>query len=401
MSLFVRRGLGDTPYNLIPSRQPERTGAVQVSADTALRASAVWAAVRLRADVLSTLPVHVLRKVGDMDVEVPAPPVILNPGGDEVGMNEFLYSTQVDLDRIGNTYGIISELDALGKPRRVDLVDANTVVVLIDKTTGDYTYRIGGKPYTKDQVWHERQFTVSGMVMGLSPIMYAAWTIGQYQSAVDFGLDWFANGGTVPGGILKNSARTLGAGVAEAAKRKFKESVRGRDLFVTGNDWEYSTVNVAQNESQFLDTQKLTSTDIARFFGVPADMIDVAPVGKQALTYANVTQRNLQFLIMNLGPALVRREVALSKWLPAPRFVKFDTDHLLRMDPDTRNDMLLAQVAGMIRTPSEVRAKDNLPPFTPAQIEEFKQLGISHRPAPPDPQPVGANVPGADEGAIQ
>lgn len=398
MSLFAKRALGDTVNNLIPSRSPGRTGSVIVSADTAMRASAMWASVRLRADLLSTLPLDVYRYVNGIQVEVPKPPVMISPGGDRVNIQEWLYSTQVDLDRVGNTFGIISEVDALGKPRRIDLVDANTVTVVQDQKTLDYVYRIGRKVYDKKDVWHERQFTVSGMVMGLSPVAYAAWTLGQYQSALDFGLDWFANGGQVPGGILKNTARVLGSGVAEEAKRKFKASIAARDLFVTGNDWEYSTVAVAQNESQFLDTQKLGATDIARFFGVPADLIDVAPLGKSALTYANVTQRNLQFLIMNLGPAITRRETALSALLPAPRFAKFNTDALLRMDPDTRNAMFITQVAGKIRTPSEVRALDNLPPFTPAQLQEFEELGIVTEPAVTPPPSVGG-VP-ADEGEM-
>lgn len=395
MGLFSRRGLGDTPNNLIPSRSPGRTGSVNVTTETAARASAYWAAVRLRADLISTLPVKVVRLVDGLELDVPMPPILVNPGGDEVGLQEFLYSTQVDLDTVGNAFGIISEIDGAGNPRRIDLVDAGKVTVPQNKTTGDYSYRIGNKTYDKSQIWHERQFTRSGMVMGLSPIMNAAWAIGQYQSAVDFGLEWFANGGMIPGGILKNVSRTLGQGVAEEAKRRFRASITGRDLFVTGNDWEFSTVPVAQNESQFLDTQKLTATDIARFFGVPADLIDVAPVGKAALTYANVTQRNLQFLIMHIGPAIARRELALSRLLPAPRMVKFDTKHLLRMDPDTRNAMLLAQVAGMIRSPSEVRAEDNLQPFTPEQIQEFKDLGIVHQIAAP--QPVDAIPAGSGE----
>jgi phage portal protein BeeE len=158
--------------------------------------------------------------------------------------------------------------------------------------------------YDKTQVWHERQFTVSGMIMGLSPIMNAAWTIGQYQSAVDFGLDWFANGAQRPG---RHPEELAAPSVRVWLRRRSagSRSRSNRDLFVTGNDWEYNPVSVAQNESQFLDTQKLTATDIARYFGVPADLIDVAPVGKAAITYANVTQRNLQFLIMNLGPAIL------------------------------------------------------------------------------------------------
>jgi hypothetical protein len=57
----------------------------------------------------------------------------------EVGLSEWLYSTQVDLDRVGNTFGIITEVDALGNPRRIDLQDYNKVTVVQSKATGTTT----------------------------------------------------------------------------------------------------------------------------------------------------------------------------------------------------------------------------------------------------------------------
>jgi hypothetical protein len=76
--------------------------------------------------------------------------------------------------------------------------------------------------------------------------------------------------------------------------------------------------------------------------------------------------------------------------------VRFDTDHLLRMDPDTRNGMLLSQL-GKSRAPSEIRAADNLPPFTPEQIQEMKDLGIV--PTPTEPALSVGSIP-PDEGAL-
>jgi HK97 family phage portal protein len=374
MSLFARRALGDTPNNLIPSRRTERTGSVTVTPDTSLRTSAVWACQRLRADLVSTMPLDVFRRVNGRQVEVPKPAVLMNPGGSEVGIQEWLYSTQFDLDRMGNTFGVISELDGMGNPARIDLVDASTVRVT--SKDGVVTYYFGRQKYSSDQVWHERQFTVSGHLMGLSPVSYAAWSIGQFQSAANFGLEWFGNGGTIPSGHFKNTSKTVSAAEGDALKTRFKASVANRDVLVTGSDWDYNAITTQQNEAQFIETQKFTLSDIARFYGVPGDLIDVAPVGKSSLTYASITQRNLQFLIMNLGAVFARREVALSRLLANPRYVKFNTDALLRMDPDTRNAMMIAQVAGKTRTPSEVREMDNLPPFTAAQIQEFEDLGI-------------------------
>lgn len=328
------------------------------------------------------MPVDVFRRVNGIQVNVPTPPVLVNPGGEYVGIQEWLYSSQIDLDRVGNCFGIISERDELGYPRRIDLVDHRTVVVKVNKQSGIVTYAIDGTTYARSDIWHERQFTVSGMVMGLSPVGYAAWAIAQGQSALDFALEWFANGASVPGGHFKNTAKTILPAEAGVIKDRFKAAVTGRDVLVTGNDWEYSTVSTVANESQFLETQSVSATDIVRYFGAPGDLIDVATASKSAVTYASITQRNLQFLIMNIGPAFARREVALSKILPDPRYVKFATDAMLRMDPGARNAMMLAQVAGKIRAPSEVRELDNLPPFTPAQLQEFKDLGSTAQPAP-------------------
>jgi hypothetical protein len=80
---------------------------------------------------------------------------------------------------------------------------------------------------------------------------------------------------------------------------------------------------------------------------------------------------------MHLGPAIKRREDALSELSAAPRFVKLNTDALLRMDPAARDLMLTQQVASKRRTISEARAVDNLPPLTPEQEDEIARLSAS------------------------
>jgi len=106
---------------------------------------------------------------------------------------------------------------------------------------------------------------------------------------------------------------------------------------------------------------------------VPSDMIDAAVAG-QAITYANITQRNVQFLVMHLGPVVSRREEALSRLTPGPRFVKLNTDALLRMDPSSRADMHRVMIDSRVLTPNEARELENRRPLTPAQIDEFITL---------------------------
>lgn len=366
---FARREL--TATDLVAERTGRRTLGRNVSRKAALRHSVAWSCLRLRADLISTMPVKVYRDVGGTPVEQFVPPVLTSPGGSKVRGMEWRYSTQFDLDSCGNTFGLITARDGAGRPARIDLVDADTVTVYMKG--GQLGYRIGGTEYTPAEVWHERQFTMSGLPVGLSPVAYAAMTLDRYLSAGEFARDWFSNS-TLPGGHLKNTARVLKRGEARKAKANFKASVEAGDVWVSGSDWEYNMIAAKASESQFIETMEGTERDICRYLGVPADLADVVIQGS-SLTYANISQRNLQFLITNLGPAIRRREEAFSHDLvAAPRYVKLNADAMLRMDTKTRYDAHKVAIDARFLAPSEARALEDRPPFTPDQLAEFAQL---------------------------
>jgi hypothetical protein len=88
-----------------------------------------------------------------------------------------------------------------------------------------------------------------------------------------------------------------------------------------------------------------------------------------------VTQRNLQLLILNLGPVFTRRERTFtSRLVPRGQVVKFNTDAFLRMDPAARAQMMDAAITNRRLTVSEARALDNRPPLTNDQEAEFARL---------------------------
>lgn len=351
----------------------DRNGATVPNAtpETSLRHSGVWACLRLRADMVSTVPLDVFRETAGVQVEMTKPTVLVTPDG-EVDITEWLYSSQFDDDRFGNTFGIITQFDGLGVPSRIELAPAEDVVVVVKGGRKDH-YRIAGERVDPKYVWHERQFTKAGLPVGLSPIAYAAWTSATFLQAQDFALDWFTSD-AAPSGHLRNTLKpSISPEEAAAVKARWKASIAGRDVFVTGRDWEYEVAEINAASVMFIDQMKFGISDICRFLGVPGDLID-AETSTGSITYANVTQRNLQLLILNLGPVFTRRERALSRLTPGPRFVKFATDALLRMDPDARSRKLIAEVAGRLTAPSEARALDNREPFTDAQIAEFDRL---------------------------
>jgi HK97 family phage portal protein len=388
--LFRRRDFaGASADQLIPPRPESSGSAAVVTKDTALRHSAVWACLRLRANLISTMPVDLYRMVNGIQVEVPKPAVLVTPGGDEVEMPEWLYSSQFDLDRSGNSVGLITARDGLNLPARIELVPSSDVSVRMRK--GKKTYRIAGVTYEPNEVWHEKQYTVPGLPVGLSPVAYAAWSISEYLSIQQFALDWFSNG-AVPSAHLKNTQKTIDPKTADETKRRFKAAVQGRDLFVTGADWDYDMIQAEQAGADWIAAKSFGIGDVARFFDCPADLIDAAVSGS-SVTYANMTQRNLQFLVMSLGPAVKRREDALSRLSSRPRFVKLNRNALLSMDPQTQASVLKTRIDSRTLTPSEARAFYDQPPLTEDQKTEFDRLfgkGASPTPTTATPQAGGA-----------
>jgi HK97 family phage portal protein len=358
---------------LIPYRwSTGQAGSVIVDTSTALRHSAVWAAVRMRADMVSTMGFYCWRNnPGDAGrSRVPVPIVLRSPSGSRMDMTEWLYSSQVSLDLRGNAYGVILARDGFGRPSQIELVDPDKVVVHQAKD-GTVTYTIHGQKFTADQVWHEKQNTMPGQAVGLSVIAYAAWTISSGLSAERFGLDWFRNG-AFPSGHLKNIARKLEATEALAIKERFVDSVAQRQPFVSGMDWDFKALTVNPNESQFLETIKASVSDVARFFSMPAEMIGGS--SGSSLTYANVEQRSIDFLTFHLDPTLVRRETALSRLVADPIYVQFDRDNLLRTDMLNRYKAYHFGVTARVLTPDDARAAENRPPLTDYDWTQFAKI---------------------------
>jgi HK97 family phage portal protein len=368
------------------SRRGVRTS---VSRKRSMQASVVWAAVRLRSNLISSLPVDVFKDYPGVPVptRMPKPTVLSTPytwaAGHPMSIGDWLYATQSDLDRDGNAVGIILERDGNGIPSKVFPVPIEDVIVR-HKNGEIAEYVIAGKTFKPENVWHEMQYVVSGIPWGLSPIAHAAYSLRTHVSAEQFALDWFESGAT-PAAILRNKNKTLKDAEPDVTKRRFLASTASGEPFVTGNDWEYTAISSTAKSSQFLEQIGATDVELARFMGVPADMVDAAQSGS-SITYANITEHNLQFLITELGPAIARRETAMSRLVVADRYVKLNTDAFLRMDPKSRNEELRANKEARITTTTETRALLNLPPLTDAQKEEIAEDAALAAAAAPAPQ---------------
>lgn len=406
-------GFANSAGALIPGRSSVgRYGSQLVNEDRGLRHSGVWAATRIRADLISTFPARFLRDLTvageSRPVDLPTPPLFYSPGGQGWTYKEWMWASQHDLDYVGNTIGLITARNGIstpfypdGLPAEIQLQDSRECSLV--KWKGKLTYRIAGKMYDPRDVYHERQYPWSGTPIGLSPLVYAAASIGEYLSLQEYANNWFGNGG-VPKAWMKNTVKRLGETERDSAKQWYHDTIRNGDLMVTGNDWEYNMIQAEQAGMEWLEGRRFGLGDIARFFAVPSDLIDAAVSG-QSITYANISQRNLEFLIIHLGPAIARREDKLTQLLPQPRYVKLNTDALLRLDPQTRQQVIRSQIETWQMTNSEARLLDDKAPLSKADIDEMTEIygkpkaSGAGSPTPGEAQTDPALAPGGSDGS--
>lgn len=362
---FRRRETRDasmTLDQLLAERSMPTWAGVPVDADQALRLGAVWSCTRLLADTVSTLPVAVYRQGQRQPLDMPA--VLARPAAG-MSTHEWLYSVMTSLLLRGNAYGLITARSgATLLPTQIELINPDFMLVTLT-SEGMVEYRLNGEKIDRADLWHVKAYTVPGLPfpglpVGLSPVEYARQTIGLGLAAEKFGAQFFSEGG-VPAGVLSTDSN-LTADLLQRMKETWKIARQGtRDTAILTGGLKYQPISVQPDESQFLESMQFNVSQIARIFGVPPEMIG----GKStdSMTYANVVERDLQFLKYSVAPWLVRLETAMGALLPRSWRVKFNADALLRTDTKTRYEAHEIGIrSGFLRV-NEVRDIEDLEPL--------------------------------------
>jgi HK97 family phage portal protein len=343
----------------------------RVTTDSALQLLTVYGCVRLITDSISTLPVDVFRKAGDEKVEIPAPLWLREP---TVDLDFTAWCTQVLTSLLlhGNAFLWVTRSSSM---QIVEVLPLDPCKVEVKRVNSRKTYWIGGQPFPGEIV-HIKGMMLPGTDLGMSPLEYARQSIGLGLAALDFGSKGFEHEWNMPGVIEMPYTATpdIMKDTADTWRRKRTKGGRGLPgVLQNGAVWK--PTGVTNEQAQFLATRQWTSAEIAGqvFLVDPSDL--GIPVVGSSLTYANLEQRNIRRLQVTLLPWIVRLEAAVSALLANPRYIKLNTNALLRADLKTRYESYSIGLAGApFLLDSEPRAWEDLPPAS--------------MPEPPAPPPV-------------
>lgn len=353
-------------------------------AESSLQAVAVWSACDLIASIVSELPVGVFRGVGEDARRLSTPWWLEDPDGSGHGLADWRYQAVMSWLLRGNLFGDELQRATAGFMQQVRLFHPDEVSGWME--AGEVRWAVNGQQVTDTRTFlHRRVNPLPGVVLGMSPIRLQATTIGLQLTGARFGLQWFQDGAH-PSAILKNTEVSLDDQKVRTAKDRFLAALRGsREPVVFGKGWEYETIQVAPEESQFLQTQGYSAAECARIFGPGiAEILGYETGG--SMTYANIQDRELTLLKFSIGKWIRRIERLLSEFLPRPQYVKLNRDALLETNTLQRYKAHESALSNNWATINEVR-----------RLEELQPVPWGDAPFTPGAEPPATDDPQAEE----
>ena len=322
-----------------------------VNERTAMQTTAVYSCVRILAESIAGLPIHVYRYKGDGSKEkvVTHPLYTLLHDEPNPEMTSFVFRETLMSHLLlwGNAY---AQIIRDGRGRVLALYPLLPSKMEVDRAANGelvYTYRRDSgesrlnPEYTivtlrRDEVLHIPGLGFDGLV-GYSPIAMAKNAIGMALATEEYGAAFFANGAN-PGGVLEHPGVVKDPQrVKDSWNTAYQGSKNAHRVAVLEEGMKFHQVGIPPEQAQFLETRKFQINEIARIFRVPPHMVG----DLEKSSFSNIEQQSLEFVKYTLDPWVIRWEQALRQSLILPSeksayFISFNLDGLLRGDYASR-----------------------------------------------------------------
>jgi HK97 family phage portal protein len=358
---------------------------VQVDESATLSSSAFWAGVRLIAESLSTVPLHVYRMTpsGERRVERdhPVDDLIYSSPNPEMTAQEWRSQMMAALILAGNSYNEIVR-DRGGRIRqlwplswyRVEIKRAQDDSLYYQiSTTGldDVTDRQTVAILPSEQVLHLRGFNVRGL-LGESMVNKLRETIGITIATEAFGASFYGSGTTLSG-VLEHPGE-----LSEAAQKRLKASwdarhsglSRAHRIAILEEGMKFTPISVPPEAAQFLETRQFQVQEAARALRLPPHMIG----DLSRATFSNIEHQAIEFVTHSLRPwaSILEQRMQLSLLTPQERaqgyYIRHNLEGLLRGDIKARYDAYAVGRQWGWLSVDDIRALEDLNPIENGDI---------------------------------
>ena len=350
------------------------TSGKAVTERSAMQMTAVSSCVRILAEAIAGLPLHLYRYTPDGSkvkaVDHPLYLLLHDEPNPEMSSFVFRETLMTHLLLWGNAY---AQIIRNGKGEVVALYPLMPNRMSVDRDAHGqlyYTYtRASDEAKTMtgttvllppSDVLHIPGLGFDGLV-GYSPIAMAKNAIGLAIATEEYGAKFFANG-AAPSGVLEHPGTIKDPSrVREAWMSQFGGSANSGKVAVLEEGMKYTPISISPEQAQFLETRKFQINEIARIFRIPPHMVG----DLEKSSFSNIEQQSLEFVKYTLDPWVIRWEQSIQRALLRPEekkryFAKFNVEGLLRGDYQSRmNGYAVARQNGWMSA-NDIRELENL-----------------------------------------
>jgi HK97 family phage portal protein len=349
---------------------------VTITPETALRSTAVFGAVRVLAETVQQLPLHLYRKLDNGGRERaedhPVESLVSDIANPWTPASEFRLTMQTDLSLRLNAFAYVGRTD--GQPVELIHVPANAVAVETDRVTMEPRYKVtdaGGniREYTRSEMLHLRGFGTG--CRGLSPIEHCREAIGLSMVMEKYAGGLFGRGGR-PAGMIKTKKK-LTPDALERLRISFERIHQGADnagrTIILEEDQDFTATQLSSVDAQFLEMRKFQLQEICRIFRVPPHLL----ADLERSTFSNAETMGQTFLTYCLLPILRTWTDALRITLLTPderktMYFEFEINDLARADLAARFTAYSQAIACGLLNPNEARAMENKAPYKGGEV---------------------------------
>ncbi|MGX7092545.1 phage portal protein [Hutsoniella sourekii] len=338
-----------------------------VNERSAMQMTAVYACVRILAESVASLPLHLYSSNEDGNKEKakehPLYFILHDEPNPEMTSFIFRETLMTHLLLWGNAYAQVIR-NGKGEVVSIYPLMPNKMKVKRDNLTKEIIYEYyheDGKVELSDfDVLHIPGLGFDGLI-GYSPIAMAKNAIGMALATEEYGAKFFANGAQ-PGGVLEHPGIIKDPErVRDSWSQSFGGSSNSNKIAVLEEGMKYTPISISPEQAQFLETRKFQITEIARIFRVPPHMVG----DLEKSSFSNIEQQSLEFVKYTLDPWVLRWEQAMNRALISKKdkpsyFISFNVDGLLRGDYESRmNGYATARQNGWMSA-NDIRTLENL-----------------------------------------
>lgn len=369
----------DAGYSFLFGRT---TSGKPVNERTAMQTTAVYACVRILAEAVASLPLHVYEYQDDGGKKLvhdhPLYYLLHDEPNPEMTSFVFRETLMSHLLIWGNAYAQIIR-DGAGRvlglypllPDKMDVQrdDRGNIYYVYSRNSDENPMfkEYGDIRLKAEDVLHIPGLGFDGLI-GYSPIAMAKNAVGMTLACEEYGASFFANGAN-PGGVLEHPGVLKDPSkVRESWNSVYRGVNNAHKIAVLEEGMKYQQIGIPPEEAQFLETRKFQINEIARLYRIPPHM--VGDLDKSS--FSNIEQQSLKFVKYTLDPWVIRWEQSLQRSLLLPGekgkyFIKLNVDGLLRGDYQSRmNGYAVGRQNGWFSA-NDIREMENMNPIPDEQ----------------------------------